>query len=108
MAVHNSSFPTTSLPTETITLTVAVPDYGGSKKREAEQYIVDRMATDRILKSDFPRMLRVLTISSPQLPLTAERTLANSDRELQKTSHHSRKQSSIREEITYRQTDCWG
>ena len=34
------------------------------------------------------------------------RTQENPNRKFQETSHHSYRKSSIREEITYRQTDC--
>ena len=44
--------------------------------------------------------------NNSSIPSTFKRTQEDPDRELQETSYHSRRKSSIREEITYRQTDC--
>ena len=49
--VRNSSFSTTTLPTEIAGRTVTVPDYGGPNKREPEHIAVDKWLQPAEFKS---------------------------------------------------------
>ena len=128
VAVHNS-FPTTSLPIESTEATGTDPDYGGPKKREAEQMTVDQwlhptefrswqisFKSEVSQSSQCPRAAKdwigevedAESIDSHFLSIFDRRNHCGTsrlwmsgkfDRELRETSHHSRRQSSIRDHL---------